>query len=173
MKFVIFLLGGCFCLKIGLVIEDWIRNQKINSDCIRNPYLGLKFQMTKLSLVLLHMPRRWFEDFRQVQTCLSMSRRGRGRYLARVKPPPKKCYLFMEGVLRPHFWTHYRVGSDLQEDQFRFWSDLLRRPQEDKFHMMRRHYWACPVAIFWSRRSCLSFPSILNLGRVEESLTFR
>ena len=86
-----------------------------------------------------------------------MSRRGRGRYLARVKPPLKKCYLFMEGVLRPHFWTHYRVGSGLQEDQFRFCSDLLRRPQEDENMMMRRHYWACPVETFWGRRSCLPF----------------
>ena len=151
MKFVIFLLGGCFCLKIGLVIEDWIRIQKIKLDCIRSPYLGLKSQMSILSFVLLHMPRRWFENFRQVQTCLSMSRRGRGRYLARVKPPLEKCYLFMEGVLRPHFWTHYRAGPGLQENQLRFCSDLLRRPQEDENMMMRRHYWTCPEGLISSR----------------------
>ena len=79
MRFVIFLLRGYFYLKFGLIIEDLPRNQKISSNQIRNPYLGLKFETTKLDLDLLLMPRRQLEDSRQVQTCLSMSRRGERR----------------------------------------------------------------------------------------------
>ena len=90
------------------------------------------------------MSRRNFEEIRQVWTCLGMCRRDKRRWLSRVKHPPKNCHLFMGGVLRPNFWTHYREWHDLQGNHLSFKSDLLIRPQEDENRMVRRHYWACP-----------------------------
>ena len=62
-----------------------------------------------------------------------------------VKNTPLTPYLFIGGVFRSKFCTHYREPYIIPENQLRNGSDPLIWPKNGIFHLPPLMFWACPV----------------------------
>ena len=84
----------------------------------------------------LHMPKNVLEEFGQVQTCWSMSRRSENEHSTRVKAPEILADLFIGAIWSFDFWTHYRVQFGHPENQSRNNSDPQFGPKNKEEHLV-------------------------------------